>query len=49
MKSEEWLTPAAAARRLGLPTRDLYRLIDAGELPAYKFGRTVRLRTADVE
>ncbi|MGH9263067.1 MAG: helix-turn-helix domain-containing protein [Acidimicrobiales bacterium] len=45
----DWLKPIEAARRLGLPTRELYRLIDRGEVPAYKFGRTVRLLAADVE
>ena len=38
-----------AARRLGVSFRELYRLIDAGELSAYKVGRNVKLRQADVE
>ena len=34
---------------LGLETlRSLYALIDTGKLPAYRFGTTIRLRTADV-
>ena len=34
---------------LGITVRALYRLIDEGELPAYKVGRLIRLRTAEVE
>jgi excisionase family DNA binding protein len=45
----EWLGTAEAARRLGITPRTLYRLIDEGQLPAYKFGRVIRLRVADVE
>ena len=49
MDSPEWLKPIDAARRLKIPTRELYRLIDSGELPAYKFGRVIRLLAGDVE
>ena len=44
-----WLGTAQAARRLGITPRTLYRLIDEGELPAYKFGRVIRLRVSDVD
>ena len=44
-----WLTTRAAIARLGITPRELYRLIDAGELAAYKDGRDIRLREADVE
>lgn len=44
-----WLGTAEAARYLGITTRTLYRLIDGGELPAFKFGRVIRLKQADVE
>jgi excisionase family DNA binding protein len=44
-----WLTTREAAARLGVPARELYRLIDVGDLPAYKFGRDLRLRQADVD
>ncbi len=44
-----WLSTAEAARRLGITSRTLYRLIDEGQLPAYKFGRVIRLREGDVE
>lgn len=44
-----WLGTPEAARYLGISQRTLYRLIDSGELPAYKLGRVVRLQKADVE
>ena len=44
-----WLNTREAASRLGVPARELYRLVDVGELPAYKHGRDLRLRLADVE
>ena len=49
MNSPKWLKPIDAARRLAIPTKELYRLIDEGVLPAYKFGRVIRLLAADVE
>ena len=49
MRNPDWLRPIDAARRLGIPTKELYRLIDEGRLPAYRFGRVIRLRAADVE
>lgn len=45
----QWLGTAEAARYLGITTRTLYRLIDAGELPAFKFGRVIRLKQSDVD
>lgn len=44
-----WLSTKAASARLGLTLRTLYRIIDAGQLPAYKFGRVIRLRQDDVD
>jgi excisionase family DNA binding protein len=44
-----WLGTQDAARQLGITTRTLYRLIDEGEIPAYKLGRVFRLRLSDVE
>lgn len=43
-----WLSTKGAAEVLGLDVRQLYRLIDHGELPAYKFGRVIRLRHREV-
>ena len=44
-----WMSTGEAARRLGDTVRTLYRLIDESELPAYKFGRVIRLQEAEVE
>ncbi len=45
----EWLSTKEAARRLGITARTLYRFIDEGDLPAYRFGRVIRLKPADVD
>lgn len=45
----EWLSTAEASERLGINTRTLYRFIDAGEIPAYKFGRVIRVQARDVD
>lgn len=34
---------------LGITPRTLYRLVDKGDLPAYRFGRVIRLRRGEVE
>ena len=44
-----WLGTQEAARQLGITPRTLYRLINEGEIPAYKLGRVLRLRLSDVE
>jgi excisionase family DNA binding protein len=45
----DWLGTTDAARYLELAPLALYRLIDDGELPAYRFGRIVRLRKSDLD
>lgn len=45
----EWLSTPAAARRLGITPRTLYRFIDEGNLEAYRFGRVIRLKQEDVD
>ncbi|MCL5947967.1 MAG: helix-turn-helix domain-containing protein [Actinobacteria bacterium] len=45
----EWLSTKEAADRLGVTLRSLYRFVDEGSLPAYKFGRVIRLKAHDVE
>jgi len=45
----EWLSSGAAAKRLGVTTRTLYRFVDDGELVAYRFGRVIRLKANDVD
>ncbi len=45
----QWLGTAAAAEVLGLQSRTLYRFIDEGRLPAYRFGRVIRIRRDDLD
>lgn len=44
-----WMSTREASERLGITLRTLYRFIDEGQLGAYKFGRVIRLKEADVE
>ncbi len=44
----QWLNTAETARRLGVTPRTLYRFIDDGQLPAYRFGRVIRLKESEV-
>jgi excisionase family DNA binding protein len=44
-----WLSTKDAAARLDVSLRDLYRLIDAGKVPAYKIGRVIRLQQHEVD
>lgn len=46
--SKTWLTSSQAARQLGITTNTLYRLIDTQQIPAYRFGRCIRLKKVDV-
>jgi excisionase family DNA binding protein len=43
------LPTADAAKRVGITPRTLYRFIDGGELPAYRFGRVIRLKEDEVD
>jgi excisionase family DNA binding protein len=44
-----WLSTAEAAKRLGITPRTLYRFIDQGDIPAYRFGRVIRLKADEVD
>ena len=46
---DDWFGAPAAARYLGLGLVTLYKLIDAGDLPAYRLGRVIRLRRAEID
>lgn len=46
--STVWLGTREAAEELGVTLRTLYRFIDEGMIPAYKFGRVIRLKAEDV-
>lgn len=43
------MSTGEAARRLGVTSRTVYRLIDEGQLPAYRFGRVIRLQRTHVD
>ncbi len=45
----DWLSTKEAAAALGLTPRTLYRLIDEGQLPAYRFGRVIRLKQHEID
>lgn len=45
---EEHLTPAAAARSLGMSRTHLYKVMDAGELPFVRVGRDRRVAASDL-
>jgi len=44
-----WMSTKEAAEHLGVTLRSLYRFIDEGALPAFKFGRVIRLKADDVD
>ena len=43
------MSSTAAAARLGITPQALYRMIDDGAVPAYRVGRVIRLRVADLD
>ncbi|MDA8267466.1 MAG: helix-turn-helix domain-containing protein [Actinomycetota bacterium] len=45
----DWMSTKEAAEHLGITLRSLYRFIDEGSLPAYRFGRVIRLKHDDVD
>lgn len=47
--ADEWMGTPEAAEHLGVVLRTLYRLIDRGEVPAYKVGRVIRVKKADLD
>jgi excisionase family DNA binding protein len=47
--TKAYLSSKEAAERLQITLRTLYRLIDEGQLCAYKFGRVIRLKAVDVD
>jgi excisionase family DNA binding protein len=44
-----WISSVRAAERLGVSIRDLYRLIDRADLPAYRIAGEIRLLAHEVE
>jgi excisionase family DNA binding protein len=49
MSDITWLSTKDAADRLGITPRTLYRLVDEGQLPAYRLGRVIRLQMTEVD
>lgn len=50
LSSSWWVGTTDAAHRLGLtPPRAIYRLIDDGEIPAFRIGRVIRIRMLDLD
>ncbi len=45
----DWVSTKEASEQLGITLRTLYRLIDEGQIPAYKLGRVIRLRQPDID
>lgn len=45
----QWLSTAEAAKALGVTPRTLYRFINEGQVPGYRFGRVIRLKQSDVD
>lgn len=45
----DWVGAPGAAAHLGITMRTLYRMIDEGDLPAYRVGRVIRLRWDQIE
>lgn len=48
-RSSGWLSTTEVRDRLGITLRTLYRLIDEGQIPAYKIGRVIRMKDEDVD
>jgi excisionase family DNA binding protein len=45
----DWITPTEAATRLRIPVREVYRLIDRGEVPGYRLAEEIRLLAHEVD
>jgi excisionase family DNA binding protein len=45
----DWMSTTRAGEHLGLTVRTLYRLINSGEVRAYRFGRVIRLQRRDLD
>jgi len=44
-----WLSTTEVREQLGITLRTLYRLIDEGQIPAYKIGRVIRMKEEDIQ
>lgn len=48
-RSSGWLSTTDVRDRLGITLRTLYRLINEGQIPAYKIGRVIRMKEEDID
>lgn len=46
---DDWLGAPGAAQYLGVTLRVVYKLVDRGEIPAYRIGRVFRMRRSDLD
>jgi excisionase family DNA binding protein len=49
MSTTRWLSTSESSERLGVTLRTLYRLLDEGQIAAYKFGRVIRIKEEDLD
>jgi len=49
MRDKSYLTVEDVARRFGVNSTTVYRLVQQGKLPAFKIGNQWRFRTARLE
>ena len=47
--SYDWILPTHAAARLGVGVREVYRMIDTGNLPGYRIAHEIRLLAHEVD
>ena len=47
--NKKWLTPEDVADELGIGKMTVYRLLQAGTIPACQFGRLYRIRPEDLK
>lgn len=49
METEKLLRPAEVAARLGITVECLYHKLRAGEIPNFKFGKSIRVKASALE
>ena len=46
---DDLLTPDDVAKKLAIRRKRVYRLVKSGDLPYFKIGRDIRIRSEDLE
>jgi excisionase family DNA binding protein len=49
MEQQDWLKATEVAKLLGTTDRTVQRLVERGQLVAYKIGRTLKFKPSDLE